>query len=107
MSGSDSRTVLVVDDDVELRDDLRRTPDGRGWFLVCARDGRDAMTVLRTVQVDVIVLDLATPGGAAQSFLDERARTPELTSVPVVVATEGSAPTAIARTISKTPTRAR
>ena len=95
MSGTGSRTVLVIDDDAELRDGLRRTLDPRHWFLVCARDGRDALAVLRAVQVDVIVLDLATPGVAAREFLDERARTPELADVPVVVATEGRAPTSL------------
>ncbi|MGH7392411.1 MAG: response regulator [Candidatus Rokuibacteriota bacterium] len=58
---SDRPTVLVVDDDSTL---LATLADmlGRGFRVVTAASGADAIATFKTTPVDVVVTDLAMPG---------------------------------------------
>ncbi len=55
-------TVLVVDDDHNIVDMLRRTFTYEGYQVVAARDGREALSAVRDRRPDVIVLDWLLPG---------------------------------------------
>jgi CheY-like chemotaxis protein len=81
------RTILVVDDDDDIREVLREVLEQRQHHVIAAQNGADALVVLRTVQVDAIVLDLTMPRLDGRSFLDVRARLPALNAVPVIVVT--------------------
>lgn len=54
--------VLVVDDDEDIRVSLRRALGLDGHEAVLARDGEEALAVLRAEPVDVAVLDRGLPG---------------------------------------------
>ncbi|MBA8793958.1 DNA-binding response OmpR family regulator [Friedmanniella endophytica] len=54
--------VLVVDDDANVRDVLRRYLIKAGHRVREAADGPTAIEVLRTADVDLVVLDLMLPG---------------------------------------------
>jgi CheY-like chemotaxis protein len=79
-------TVLVVDDDFDIRESLVDFLLDGGFEAVSAKDGRDGMLELRTSPgVRVILLDLNMPmmGGAA--FRAEQLKDPDLSSIPVIV----------------------
>jgi len=86
------RTVLVVDDDDEIRDMLRELLERHRFQVLLARNGTDALVALRSFRVDLIVLDLAMPEMDGWEFLDVRARRPELAGLPVVVVTANPSP---------------
>jgi CheY-like chemotaxis protein len=59
----------------------------RQHHVVAAHNGADALVVLRTVQVDAIVLDLSMPRLDGRAFLEVRAGMPGLRGIPVIVVT--------------------
>jgi DNA-binding response OmpR family regulator len=64
-SASEPRpTVLVVDDEEDLRDIIRRMLQRRGFDTLIAGDSQEAIAVLRDHpgEVDILVTDLGLPG---------------------------------------------
>jgi DNA-binding response OmpR family regulator len=64
-SASEARpTVLVVDDEEDLRDIIRRMLQRRGFDTLIAGDSQEAIAVLRDHpgKIDVLVTDLGLPG---------------------------------------------
>ena len=54
--------ILVVDDDVRIRDLLRRYLVQEGFEVLQAEDGKSLSRILLREAVDLIVLDLMMPG---------------------------------------------
>src|SRR5579883_1859913 len=54
--------VLLVEDDEELSEVLKHTLANRGFTVQAARDGNEAIDLLRVNKYDVIVLDWMMPG---------------------------------------------
>lgn len=54
--------ILVVDDDVRLRDLLRRYLSERGFRVTVAETAADAREKLRSISPDLMVLDVMMPG---------------------------------------------
>jgi two-component system chemotaxis response regulator CheY len=56
-----SNTVLVVDDLAIIRDPIAGALRAAGFNAVCASDGAKALEILRTQQVDLVLLDVKMP----------------------------------------------
>lgn len=56
-----SKVVLIVDDEPGIRDMLRWCLRDRGFEIKTARDGEEALRVLRDGGVDLVVTDLTMP----------------------------------------------
>jgi CheY-like chemotaxis protein len=54
----DAKTVLLVDDDVDLLDINRITLEGEGFNVLTAENGEQAMRIATATHVDVAVLDV-------------------------------------------------
>jgi two-component system KDP operon response regulator KdpE len=57
-----SATILVVDDEPQIRRVLRATLTAEGYAIVEARDGQEALTKFRSERPDLIILDMNMPG---------------------------------------------
>ena len=68
------RTVLLVDDDENLLRALARALWQQPYRLYTARSGEEAMTVLKTRPVDVIVSDERMPGMSGTDLIAWSAR---------------------------------
>jgi len=79
--------VLVVDDDDEVRQILRRMLEPEGYAVVEARDGREALERLRDVSPSVILLDLMMPEMDGFEFVAEFRRHEAWRAIPIVVVT--------------------
>lgn len=55
--------ILVVDDDARIRQMLTRYFEGEGYSVSTATDGAEIETCLKRLEIDIILLDLALPGG--------------------------------------------
>jgi two-component system KDP operon response regulator KdpE len=54
-------TILVVDDEKPLRDFMRRNLEVRGFNVVTASNGLEALAVFNTQNVDLVILDVMMP----------------------------------------------
>jgi CheY-like chemotaxis protein len=79
-------TILVVDDDAEIRESIADLLQDEGYEVAVAANGREALDQIRAgLRPRVVVLDLMMPVMDGWQFLDERARDAALKAVPVVV----------------------
>ena len=58
----DLATLLVVDDDAEIRELIQAYLDKQGYQVICVEDGSAMDEVLAESSVDLILLDLMLPG---------------------------------------------
>ena len=78
--------ILVVDDNPDTRDAVRRVLQIRGHPVVTACDGREALAYLRGGgTASLIVLDLYMPGIDGRLFRAAQLSDPELARIPVIV----------------------
>ena len=54
--------ILVVDDEPDLRDMLKRRLSASGYEVVTAKDGRSGLKAARALSPDLIVMDVVMPG---------------------------------------------
>src|SRR5678816_584689 len=82
-----SHTVLVVEDDVDIRQALLEILEDQGFTALGARDGADALDILsRATELPcVILLDLMMPVMDGATFRQAQRSDPRLASIPVVV----------------------
>jgi DNA-binding NtrC family response regulator len=80
-----NRTVMLVEDDAEMRTFLEEELSEAGYGVVAVADGLEALKRLSEADPDVVVTDLMMPGLRGRELLSEvRAREPGL---PVVIIT--------------------
>ena len=80
-------SILIVDDDNDVRSALSELLEEEGFTVVGAGNGREALARLRGggVRPAVILLDLMMPGMDGWDFRCEQLRDPKLARVPIVV----------------------
>lgn len=88
----EARTILLVEDDDDLRHMFADALRFAGFTVVEARDGLAALHVLENDHPDLIVLDLVLPGVDGLSVRDEILAHTETRDIPIVIVT-GSAET--------------
>ncbi len=77
--------ILVADDERVVRDGCRRVLSGKGYDVLAAEDGKEALDLLHSEQVDLILLDLKMPVMGGEEVLKHvRSRRPD---VPVIIIT--------------------
>jgi two-component system response regulator CpxR len=89
-------TVLVVDDDVEIRETLTSLLQHEGYSVLRAENGVQALDQLRRLHPDVVLLDLMMPVMSGWEVIEELQDTGEMGRVPIVVVSAMGAPGACA-----------
>lgn len=86
-SSSPTATVLIVDDDADIRETLSLTLESSGYRTLTAANGEEALRVLRSSDAPpaVILLDLMMPGMNGWRFREEQVRDEALAGIPVVI----------------------
>jgi signal transduction histidine kinase/CheY-like chemotaxis protein len=79
--------VLVIEDDPETREMLRRAIQKQGWEVVEAENGRVGLERVAANAPGVILLDLMMPEMDGFEFMQELRRKPECSHIPVIVVT--------------------
>ncbi|MGD2181960.1 response regulator [Lusitaniella coriacea] len=82
-----SDAVMVVDDDPMTREMIRRQVEKGDWQVVEAGNGREALEIVVTNPLGLIVLDLMMPEIDGFEFVRELRRQPQWRSIPIIVLT--------------------
>ncbi len=82
---SPSPRVLIVEDDVDIRETLAELLATAGYVTAQAGNGRDALDEARRAPPDLIVLDLMMPVMDGWQFRSAQRRDPALAPIPVIV----------------------
>ena len=87
LSRLSERTVLIVDDDPDVRTLLHHVLQAGGFQVVGARNGSEALAALTSHRPFLIILDLLMPGMDGWQFREAQRRLPdrELADVPILV----------------------
>src|SRR5690606_34333474 len=82
-----SATILVVDDDPDSRDLIRRHLESAGHTVREATDGQAGLRAMADETPDLVILDLMMPVMDGFGVLDAMGKDPRLARIPVVVVT--------------------
>ncbi len=82
--------ILVVDDDLRLRRLLQRYLAENGFRVTTADDAADARAKMRSLQPDLLVLDVMMPGETGLSLTEALRR--DKADVPILLLTARGAP---------------
>jgi len=83
--GQAGRQVLIVDDEADSRNLLRRTLVKEGWSIAEARDGNEALYSLQRHNPSLVLLDLAMPGMDGFELLKKMRDDEKWTDIPVLI----------------------
>ncbi|MDB4974947.1 MAG: chemotaxis protein CheY [Myxococcaceae bacterium] len=87
MSASNGYSVMVVDDEVDIRESMTELLQSQGYETLSAVNGRDALAQLRLAEhpPTAIVLDMMMPTMDGLSFRWEQLADPKLADIPVII----------------------
>lgn len=80
-------TVLIVDDQLELRSIHGAALQSSGYNVITAVDGPSALTTARAAHPDIIVLDHSLPGLTGVEVATELREDPRTTDIPIIMLT--------------------
>ncbi len=87
----DQATILVVEDNEDIREALMDLLGDAGYAAVGAANGREALSWLRRGgRPAVILLDWSMPIMDGRAFLEEQDQDADLSTFPVIVVTAGA-----------------
>ncbi len=81
------RQVLVVDDEADAREFVRAILEPEGWEVHTAEDGQSGIETAKTLQPDLVVLDVEMPNKSGFEVFSELIRMPETRDVKTVMLT--------------------
>ncbi|RME08688.1 MAG: DNA-binding response regulator [Anaerolineae bacterium] len=76
--------VLVVDDEKPLRDFVRRNLEVRGFSVITAANGLEALAAFNTRNIDLVILDMMMP---QMDGLETTRRIRQRSTVPIIILT--------------------
>jgi DNA-binding response OmpR family regulator len=87
ITASKSSTILLIDDEIEVRATVSRLLQRAGYEVVTAANGAEALETARFVRADLIITDILMPGKEGLETITElRHEFPEL---PVIAVSGG------------------
>ncbi len=65
------KTLLLADDESDLREILRLGFEDAGWVVLEAENGKKAFDIFNSQHVDAIITDIRMPGGSGIQLLEK------------------------------------
>jgi two-component system KDP operon response regulator KdpE len=80
-----SKTILIVEDDPDVRNGLHIRLKANGYTTVLAADAPSSISQARKHAPDLIILDLGLPGGDGFLVMDRFKANPALAVMPIII----------------------
>ena len=87
MARAEDKTVLIVEDEPDVRLFLQTVVEDAGFNVETASDGEEALEKIREKKPDFISLDLVLPKKSGHKLLHELKKDNELAQIPVLIVT--------------------
>src|SRR6266478_3752129 len=87
---ADAKTILIVDDDLELSDGLRIMLERQGYRVLQARNGQEGKSVIYQQRPDLVILDMMMPRMGGYPVLEHFRGKPDAPPIIMITANEGS-----------------
>jgi DNA-binding response OmpR family regulator len=84
------KTILVVDDDLELSDGIRAVLENQGHHVLQARDGQQGKQLVYQHRPDLVILDMMMPRMGGYPVLEHFRDKPDAPPIIMITANEGS-----------------
>lgn len=84
---TNTHTIMIVDDEDEVREMIRRILRFSQFNVIEARDGNEGMEMALSHQPDLITLDIMMPGKDGIKLCEELKANPLTKHIPVIVLT--------------------
>lgn len=85
-----AKTILIVDDSSSVRTVVGTALKGAGYNVIQACDGKDALTKLNGVKINLIVSDVNMPNMDGITFVKEVKKQPNYKFTPIIMLTTES-----------------
>ena len=80
-------SILVVDDEPAIREVLERLLSARGYRVLTAPDGSEALAILESQSVDLIVADISMPRMNGYQLYQHVVENPQWVAIPFLFLT--------------------
>ncbi len=87
MAHASEKKILVVDDELDVREFIAACLEDAGFQVETAEDGLDALNKIQVLIPDLITLDMVMPRKSGISFMRMLRRNREWQEIPVIVIT--------------------
>ena len=81
----DKKTVLIVEDEMDMRIFISTLLETSGYTPVVTRDGKEGLIKARDVSPDLIILDVMMPGEGGVQMYRQLKMDQNLKSIPVIM----------------------
>jgi two-component system chemotaxis response regulator CheY len=82
-----SKKILIVEDNLDMREVMHLYLTGEGFTVVTACDGREGLYMAKAERPDLIITDLNMPQLDGITMIKELRRLPEFKKLPILVFT--------------------
>ena len=100
MKRPETKTVLIIEDEADIRNFASRVLELEGYHVLQAVDGDEGLRLARKSPVALVLLDLKLPGCDGWVVLTELQSDPALSTIPVILFTASAAVTQRDRALS-------
>ncbi len=81
----DQKIILLVEDEPVLSNLLRQRLEKDGFKVMVAKDGEEALKVLKTAKPDLILLDVILPKLSGFELMEKLREEPEFQKAPIII----------------------
>lgn len=95
------KTVLLIEDDLPIRENTAEMLEINGYTVVTARNGKEGFHLIREKKVDVILCDILMPEMDGMTLFEQLSRHSDTKAIPFIFLTAMTEPEEINRGMEK------
>ncbi|MCK5027503.1 MAG: response regulator, partial [Candidatus Pacebacteria bacterium] len=92
-----NKKILVVEDDIVLRDVLKEKLAQKGYAVFAVEDGEQALRHIADDKPDLILLDILMPRKGGMEVMEELNQDEEFKQIPIIVISNSGQPVEVQR----------